>query len=95
MWWPAWPTSMWRCSTWRWWTPTATSGTTSFNVVLNAPHFTVVNMVVEDGGNGILESEETANLVFTILNDGHDAAPGAVGILDFDHPDVHGLQWPL
>ena len=47
----------------------------SFNVVLNAPHFTVVDLVVEDGGNGILESGETANLVFTILNDGHDAAP--------------------
>ena len=60
----------------------------SFNVVLNAPHFTVVDMVVEDGGNGILESGETANLVFTILNDGHDAAPGATGILDFEHPDV-------
>ena len=61
---------------------------TSFSVVLNAPHFTVVDMVVEDGGNGILESGETADLVFTILNDGHDAAPGAVGILAFEHPDV-------
>ena len=45
----------------------------SFNVVLNALHFTG-DMVVEDGGNGILESGESANLVF-ILNDGHDAAP--------------------
>lgn len=62
--------------------------TTSFNVVLNAPLFTVVDLVVEDGGNGILESGETANLVFTIVNDGHDAAPGATGVLDFDHPDV-------
>ena len=25
-WWPAWPTSTWRCSTWRWWMRTATSG---------------------------------------------------------------------
>ena len=62
--------------------------TTAFPVVLNAPHFTIVDLIVEDGGNGILESGEEANLVFTIENDGHDGAPGAVGILAFDHPDV-------
>ena len=62
--------------------------TTSFNVVLNAPHFTILGLTVEDGGNGILESGETATLVFTIINDGHDAAPGGIGIMDFEHPDV-------
>ena len=62
--------------------------TTSFPVTLNAPHFSIVDLVVEDSGNGILESGEEANLVFTIVNDGHDGAPGAVGILAFEHPDV-------
>ena len=63
--------------------------TTSFPVTLNAPHFTIVGLAVEDGGNGILESGETANLVFSIINDGHDAATfGGLGILDFEHPDV-------
>ena len=62
--------------------------TTSFPVTLNAPHFTILDLVVEDGGNGILESGETATLVFTVINDGHDAAPGGVGLIDFEHPDV-------
>ncbi|MDC0600512.1 C25 family cysteine peptidase [Flavobacteriales bacterium] len=61
---------------------------TSFSTVLNAPHFTVLDLAVEDGGNGILESGETATLTFTIINDGHDAAPGGLGLLDFEHPDV-------
>jgi len=66
--------------------------TTSFPVTLNAPHFTILDLVVEDGGNGILESGETASLVFTLINDGHDAAPGGVGLLDFEHPDVMMLN---
>ena len=60
----------------------------AFNVVLNAPHFTILDLTVEDGGNSILESGETATLTFTIINDGHDAAPGGLGLLDFEHPDV-------
>ena len=66
--------------------------TTSFTQVLNAPHFTIIGLTVEDGGNGILESGETATLVFTVINDGHDAAPGGVGLLDFEHPDVTMLN---
>ena len=60
----------------------------SFNIVLNAPHFAVLDLEVVDAGNGILESGEVAQLVFTIINDGHDAAPGGVGLLAFEHPDV-------
>lgn len=62
---------------------------TTFSTVLNAPHFTILDLAVEDGGNGILESGESASLVFTIINDGHDAASlGAVGILELNHPDI-------
>ena len=62
---------------------------TSFTQVLNAPHFTILGVTVDDGNNGILESGETATLIFTVINDGHDAAPGGLGLLDFTHPDVN------
>lgn len=65
---------------------------TTFSTTLNAPHFTIVDLTVEDGGNGILESGETASLVFSILNDGHDVAPGGVGLISFEHPDVTWLN---
>ena len=63
--------------------------TTSFPVTLNAPHFTIVDLAVEDGGNGILESGETANLVVTVINDGHDAAAANPwGTMAISHPDL-------
>ncbi len=62
---------------------------TTFSVMLNAPHFSVMDLVVEDGGNGILESGEVANLVVTVINDGHDATvPNPFAILSLDHPDL-------
>ena len=61
----------------------------NFTVLLNAQHFTILDLIVSDGGNGILESGETADLVITIINDGHEATiPNPFGVVDFDHPDL-------
>lgn len=61
----------------------------NFTVLLNAQHFTILDLTVVDGGNGILESGETAELVFTVINDGHETTiPNPFGIVDFDHPDL-------
>ncbi|MDG2426420.1 MAG: C25 family cysteine peptidase [Flavobacteriales bacterium] len=61
---------------------------TSFNITLNAPVLTVVGLTVLDGGNGILESGETADLAIEVLNTGHDVAYDLAGLIDLVHPDV-------
>jgi len=61
---------------------------TQFNITLSAPSLTVVGLTVADGGNGILESGENADLIIEILNEGHDWAYTLLGLIDITHPDV-------
>ena len=61
---------------------------TQFNITLNAPSLTVVGLTVADGGNGILESGENADLIIEVLNEGHDWAYSLQNLIDISHPDV-------
>jgi hypothetical protein len=57
---------------------------TAFGIVVNAPHFTVGNLTINDSGgnnNGRLDAGETANITIETTNDGHAASPDAVGTL--------------
>jgi len=57
---------------------------TSFGVVVNAPHFAVGNLTINDSGgnnNGRLDAGETANITIETTNDGHATSPDATGTL--------------
>lgn len=61
---------------------------TTFNITLNAPSLHVVGLTVLDGGNGVLESGENADLAIEVLNSGHDMAYGLLGLIDLDNVSV-------
>ena len=57
---------------------------TAFGVVVNAPHFTVGNLTINDSGgnnNGRLDAGETVNITIETINDGHATSPDATGTL--------------
>lgn len=61
---------------------------TQFNVTLNAPQLEIMGLTVVDGGNGILESGENADLVIEFANVGHDTAYDLETLVNIVHPDV-------
>jgi gingipain R len=60
----------------------------SFVILLNAPALQVVGLTVLDGGNGILESGESADLAIEVLNTGHDMAYNLAGLIDLDNASI-------
>ncbi len=57
---------------------------TAFGIVVNAPHFTVGNLTINDSGgnnNGRLDAGETASITIETTNDGHATSPDATGTL--------------
>ena len=57
---------------------------TSFGVIINAPHFTVGALTINDAtgnNNGCLDPGETVNIIIDATNDGHATSPDATGTL--------------
>ena len=57
---------------------------TDFRIVVNAPHFSVGNLTINDSGgnnNGRLDPGETVTVTIEATNDGHAASPDATGTL--------------
>ncbi len=56
----------------------------SFNITINAPDFTIGEMIIDDSGgnnNGRLDQGETVNVTIPTTNDGHANSPFATGTL--------------
>ncbi len=68
------------------------SWTSDFKLTVNAPHFVVTNLNIDDAtggnGNGRLDPGETVNLLITTINDGHSAAPSTLGSISSSSPLV-------
>ncbi|MDP8227510.1 MAG: T9SS type A sorting domain-containing protein, partial [Candidatus Celaenobacter polaris] len=57
---------------------------TSFGVIINAPHFSVGTLTINDAtgnNNGCLDPGETVNIIVDATNDGHATSPDATGTL--------------
>ncbi|MCF8234926.1 MAG: T9SS type A sorting domain-containing protein [Bacteroidales bacterium] len=63
-----------------------------FTITLNAPVLTLGNIEIDDedggNGNGLLDPGETADVIITNLNNGHQSIYGLIGILSTTDPDI-------
>ena len=57
----------------------------SFYIIVNAPHFSIGDMTIDDSGgdgDGRLDPGETVDLIIPTTNDGHSDSPTATGTLN-------------
>ncbi len=62
--------------------------TSSFGITANAPAFDLVNVDIEDGGDGQLQPGESAVLHFTVRNNGHSDMENVNFAIYNSHPEI-------